>query len=126
MRALCSLSLLSLALLAGRTAAADEFPKGTFALKVGATDWTITFGEKGKYTVTTDGSERSVGIYKATRDEIKLTDTHPPGFVGDKTLTATGTYKWKLDGKKLTFTLVKDDNKARVEIVTAGPWEKKE
>ena len=126
MRALCSFSLLSLALFASHSAAADEFPNGTFTLKLDGMLWAFTFDGMGKYKYTLNGKERGVGKYKATKDEVALTDIPPPGFNGPKELTATGTYKWKLDGRKLTFTVVKDDNKARVEIATAGPWEKKE
>ena len=126
MRAICGLSLVSLVLVAGRSTAANEFPQGTFTLKLDGMVWAYTFDGMGKYKYTLDGKERGGGKYKATKDEVALTDTPPPGFAGPKEYTATGTYKWKLDGNKVSFTLVQDENKARVGIATAGAWEKKE
>ena len=49
MRAICSLSLLAIVLLAGRSAAADEFPKGTYTMKIDGKVWAVTFDGMGKY-----------------------------------------------------------------------------
>ncbi len=109
---------------AGRAGAAD-FPKGTFSLKApDETVWAIKFDGKGKYTVTRDGKELVEGTYKITKDEIEFTDVKGGSAEqGDK---KTGTYKWKLAEKKLTFTKAKDEAQGRSTILTSGPWEMKE
>ena len=126
MRVRHDLLLVAILLIAGRAAAADEFPTGTFILKDADGMWAVTFDGKGNYKVTRDGTERVAGTYTVAKEEIALTDKPPPFAGKDKEARASGTYKWKLDGKKLTFTVVKDENKGRVGIATAGPWEKKE
>ena len=125
----CSLfSLLAIGILwlvAADRARAADFPKGTFNLKdkEGAV-WAVTFDGKGKFTVTRDDKEGLTGKYKVAKDEIEFTDDEGP-FAG-KGDDQMATYKWKLDGKKLTFTKVKDSSAGREAVVTGGPWEKKE
>jgi hypothetical protein len=124
MRLLTAVAFASLALLAGRALAADEFPKGTFTFKTAdGAEWAVTF-DSGKFTAKHNGDLGVKGSYKATKDEIEFADEDGP-FAGqgdDKTYT----YKWKLDGKKLTLTKVKDSNDNRVSVITAGPWAKKD
>lgn len=66
--------------------------------------------------------EEVEGTYKVTKDEIEFTDEK--GTNADKA-AGPGTYKWKLDGDKVTFTKVKDKSKGRSEALTAGAWERK-
>lgn len=105
-------------------ASAEDFPKGTFTLK-GPEDKVaaITFDGKGKLSVTIDGEEVVQCEYKVTKDQIEFSNETGPK--GDSKAT-TGTYKWKLTGKKLTFTKIKDDSRGRAEALTFGTWEKKE
>ena len=108
----------------GRAAAAD-FPKGTFVLTTkDKAEWAVNFDGKGKFAVTRDGQEAVKGSYKATKDELEVTDEEGP--LAAKGDTKSATYKWKLDGKKLTFTKVKDEAEGRAAVVTAGPWVLKE
>lgn len=106
-------------------AAAADFPKGTFTLKDpdGAT-WAVKFDVKDKFTVTRDGKEGVEGTYKVTGDGIEFTDETGP--FAEKGVAKSGTYKWKLADKKLTFTKVKDEAKGRSAILTGGTWELKE
>lgn len=110
--------------LAASPAEAAEFPKGKFAIKAGDAKWVVDFDGKGKFKVTRDGEEGLTGSYKVTKDEIELTDEEGP-FAGKGDMK-TCTYKWKLDGKKLTFTKVKDESEGRSAVITAGAWEKKD
>jgi hypothetical protein len=106
-------------------AGAADFPKGTFTVKgPGGTVWAVNFDGKGKVTVTRAGKEVVEGTYKVKKDEIELTDEKGP-FAG-KGDAKTGTYKWKLEDGKLTFTKVKDESKGRSRVLTAGAWERKE
>ena len=119
-------SLLSIAAFMGCTATiqAEDFPKGKFSNKGpdGAT-WSIDFDGKGKASVLRDDKEFVKVTYKATKDEIEF--SHETGDNADKN-AKPGTYKWKLDGKKLTFTKVSDDAEGRVQALTTGSWEKKD
>jgi len=106
-------------------ARAAEFPKGTFTVKdPGGAAWAVTFDGKGKVSVTRADREVIEGTYKVNKDEIELTDEKGP-FAGTGD-AKTGTYKWKLEGGKLTFTKVKDESEGRARILTAGAWAKKE
>jgi hypothetical protein len=102
---------------------AKDFPKGTFALKLpdGAV-WAVKVDGKDTFTVTRDGKEAVEGTYKVTKDEIEFTDEKGP--LADKA-EGPGTYKWKLDGDKVTFTRVKDKSEGRSGALTAGAWERK-
>src|SRR5437764_8767036 len=105
-------------------AGAAEFPKGTFTVKgPGGAAWAVNFDGKSKFTVTRAGKEVIEGTYKVNKDEIELTDEKGPfAGAGD---AKTGTYKWKLEGGKLTFTKVKDESEGRSRVLTAGAWERK-
>ena len=126
MRRLFSLVVVGLvSIIAAERAVAADFPKGTFTLKDkdGAV-WAVTFDGKGKFSVTRDGKDAVMGSYKVTKDELQITDeAGPQAATGD---AKTAVYKWKLDGKKLSFTKVKDEAGGRAAVVTAGPWEMKE
>ena len=125
MRLLTAFAIVGLGLLARQAAAADEFPKGKFVLKTSDGDeWAVTFDDKSKFTAMHNGELGVKGSYKVTKDEIEFTDEDGP-FAG-KGEEQKATYKWKLDGKKLTFTKVKDTSEGRVAIITAGAWEKKD
>jgi hypothetical protein len=104
---------------------AAEFPKGTFTVKdSGGTDWAVNFDGQGKVTVNRAGKGVIEGTYKVNKDEIELTDEKGP-FAGTGD-AKTGTYRWKLEGGKLTFTKVKDESEGRSRVLTAGAWERKE
>ena len=122
-RLLPMVAVLGLWLISGRASAAD-FPKGTFTIKASDAMWAVTFDGKDKFKVTRNGEEGLDGTYKVTKDEIEMSDESGP-FAG-KGDQKTCTYKWKLDGKKLKFTKVKDESEGRSAIVTAGAWEKKD
>ena len=107
------------------SAGAAEFPKGTFTVTdSGGAAWAVSFDGKGKVTVTRAGKQVIEGTYKVNKDEIEFTDeTGPFAGTGD---AKTGTYKWKLEGAKLTFTKVKDESAGRSRVLTAGAWQRKE
>lgn len=99
---------------------AADFPTGTFTTKVNDAEWSVTFDGKGNYTVKRDDKARLTGKYKITKDVVEFTDLTGEGAGKDEEKVAT--YKWKLDGKNLVFTKVKDANKGRESVVTSGPW----
>ena len=104
---------------------AADFPKGTFTLKdPGGTVWAVNFDGKDKVTVSRADRVVVEGTYKVNKDEITFTDEDGP-FAG-KDHAKTGTYKWKLEGDRLTFTKVKDASEGRSRILTVGAWERKE
>lgn len=107
------------------SAGAADFPKGTFTvMDPGAIVWAVNFDGKDKFTVTRADKDVLEGTYKVNKDEIELTDEKGP-FAGEGD-AKTGTYKWKLEDGKLTFTKVKDESKGRFRVLTAGAWESKE
>jgi hypothetical protein len=105
-------------------AAAADFPTGTFTQKEpGGAVWAVTFDGKGGYKVARDGQDAVEGKYKVEKDQIEFKDVKGPAANPD---AAAGTYKWKLDGTKLSFTKVKDDFEGRASALTSGAWEMQE
>ena len=99
----------ALIITSANVAFAADFPKGEFTLKGpdGAV-WGVTFDGKDKFTVTGDGMTGVEGTYKVTKDEVEFTDEKGP--FAEKGAAKTGTHKWKLADKKVTFTKVKDES----------------
>lgn len=105
------------------TATAKDFPKGTFALKgPDGAIWAVKVDGKDKFTVTRDGKEAVEGTYKVAKDEIEFTDEK--GRLADKN-AGPGTYRWKLEGNRITFTKIRDSSEGRSGALTAGAWERK-
>jgi hypothetical protein len=104
----------------GPVAEAAEFPKGTFTASR-QKDWSIKFGDKGKFTVLRSGKAVVEGTYKASETELTLTDEKGP-FAAKEEAAKTGKYKWKLEGGKLTFTLVEDKSRGRELLLTMNEW----
>ncbi|MFO0966837.1 MAG: hypothetical protein U0793_14790 [Gemmataceae bacterium] len=99
--------------------------KGAFSRKLDDDAvWTIHLDGKGKFKVERDGELGLEGTYKVTKDQMEITDEKGK-FLSPDAADKTGTYKWKLEGDKLTFTKVKDSNKGRSEALLSGPWERK-
>ena len=118
------LVVFALALFAAPALFAGEFPTGKFTNKgPDGNTWTISFDGKGKVTVFREDKEVVKVDYKVTKDEIEF--SNETGEIADKD-AKPGTYKWKLDGKKLTFTKIKDDAEGRAQALTSGSWEKKD
>src|SRR5215831_6602620 len=81
--------------------AQDKFPTGAFV----AGEFTLTFNGDGSYTVSAQDKVVVKGTHKVSNDEITFTDSEGEYACGaDK----PGKYKWKFDGKALTFTKVAD------------------
>ncbi len=103
---------------------AEDFPKGKFSNKgPDGAIWSITFDGMSKASVMREDKEYVKSEYKVTKDEIEF--SHETGDLADKD-NKPGTYKWKFDGKKLTFIKVKDDAEGRAQALTNGVWEKKD
>jgi hypothetical protein len=108
----------SLALMAG-AASAEDFPKGTVSAELNGDVWTIRFDGAGKYEVKRQGEAVAEGKYKATGERVEFSGERGPD-------DQVGKYKWKLDGKKLTFTLIEDEAEGRKRALTTGTWTLKE
>lgn len=117
-------SVFALSLLIVNQASAEDFPTGTFTTKADNHVWAVTFDNKGKFSVTRDDKAALKGTCKINKDEIEFTDEE--GELAGKDGAAKYTYKWKVDGKKLTFTKVKDSNSDREAVITGAAWEKKD
>jgi hypothetical protein len=111
-------------LLVGVTVAgeATAFPSGTYSTKLGEDKWSIRFDKKGNYTVLLKGEAVVEGKYKVKNDTISF--GNEKGKLADEDRKNVGTYRWKLKGKAITFTKVKDTNDGREKALTSGPWTK--
>jgi len=107
-------------LLVCMAARADDFPKGTFTIKVGEDKWSIKYQDKEKFLLYRNGQETCGGTYRVAKDEVEI--KLDKGAFDDKNAEKVGKYKWKLDDKKLSFTKVEDEFEGRVKVLTSGPW----
>jgi hypothetical protein len=111
---------LALVWTAGALAAAD-FPAGKFATMAGNDKYVMDFDGKGTVTVTRNGQLGVEATYKVDKDQIEFKDVKGP--IADPNGPA-GKYKWKLEGKKLSFTKIEDASAGRAAALTGGPWTK--
>ena len=95
--------------------------KGTYTTTLDGERWTTKFEEKGTFTVTRGGNLAVEGTYKVMHNEVEMTDESGPiACTGDY---RTGRYKWKLEGKQLTFIESEDECEGRMEALTTNPWD---
>jgi hypothetical protein len=82
--------------------------------------WTIDLSSptSGKVRLTKNGRNGNGGTYVITGSTITLTPTKK------RLCTTKGIYKYKLTGRKLTFTKVSDTCIVRSDILTARRWTK--
>jgi len=116
-------ALALVALLPGGPAWAADFPTGTFTASK-QPDWSITFGEKGRFTVTRGGKAVVEGSYKVAGAEVTLTD-EAGQFATPDPAGKTGKYRWKHTDGKLTFTVVEDKSRGRELLLTLNDWAQK-
>jgi hypothetical protein len=105
-------------------AGAADFPNGTFTIRSAeGANWELTFHPKGQFTLKREGREAVSGTYSVDSDEVVISDERGPAARNGT--EKDGTYKWKVDGKKLTLKKVKDANRSRELLLTEGPMQMK-
>ena len=119
-RMICSAVVLIGLLALDAVARTADFKKGTYSATAGGTKWSIRYEDNNKVTVTRDGSALVEGTYKVTGDLLEVTDEKGPMACGGE--QKTGKYKWKLEGKNLTFTQVEDQCGGRANAMTGQVW----
>ena len=96
----------------------DKFPTGAFQ----AGYFTLTFVGDGSYTVAAEDKIVVKGTYTVEKDEIAFKDSEGEyACVQDK----PGKYKWKYDGKAITFSKVEDECDGRSQALPLQPFVKK-
>ena len=98
---------------------------GAYTATVKGDDWTLNLDKKGRVTVKKKGRAVVEGTFIATKTELIVFPDQKEPLTSNKT-TKTGRYKWKLDGKKLSFTKIDDDCTDRAKAITASAWVRKD
>lgn len=125
---------------AGFTSSSSKFPHGVYTSTVTKDDlpadlpeeaksrfigkWEWAFTEGGRVNLTLDGKVKVEGQYTSTADQLKITDEKGEIACSNRPGSETGTYKWTLEGKKLTLTAVEDKCEGRRSFLTRVPWSK--
>jgi hypothetical protein len=117
---ICSTFLLIVLLALDTAAGTGDFKKGTYSVTAGGVKWSLRYDDNSKVTVSRDGSAVVEGTYKVTGDLLEVTDEKGPMACGGE--QKTGKYKWKLEGKNLTFTKVEDECGGRANAMTGQTW----
>jgi hypothetical protein len=103
----------------GQARDVSDFPRGTYT----AGEFTIFFGDKGKFRVSLGGEVQVEGEYTIEKDRLTLTDKSGPLACGDG--TEKGTYRWKPEAEMLTLIKVDDQCPGRSAALPAQPWKRK-
>ncbi len=129
----CLSALTSVALIAvGAASAAKPTPlKGIYGTVIKSSStalngtWLINFVADGTYVVVKEPKSKSLligGSSTASGDKVTFVDKAGPlRCTGSG---ATGTYSWKLTGKTLEFTKVRDTCTGRSLIIGRSSWTK--
>ena len=115
-----ALRLLIVLLVLVAAARADDFKKGAYSATAGGVKFSIKFDDGGRATIMKDGELVVEGRYRVQEDALEVTDEKGPMACGGD--QRTGKYKWKLEGKKLTFTKVADECEGRANALTSQVW----
>ena len=114
-------------------AAAPTPLAGTWTKTITAATWHrnhIHYEAPGRWAIVVKGSVTSIYTPPGKTDDYALTTMHTAGSTGsvvfgptaDGFCPARATYRWKVTGSMLRFTLVKDGCNARLVLLTAGTW----
>ena len=99
----------------------QEIRTGTYTATVKGDEWTLNLDKKGRVTVKNKGRAVVEGAFIAIKTELIVFPDLKERLTCQNS-TKTGTYKWKLDGKKLSFTKIDDDCTDRAMAITASTW----
>jgi hypothetical protein len=85
---------------------------GTWRLSMAAGGWMFTHP---------DGNTFSPGsVVEITADEVVL--AADPGCPGQAGTATEGSYRWSIEGTSLTFELVSDSCRDRIDTLTSSEW----
>ncbi|HVF89409.1 MAG TPA: hypothetical protein VNH22_05030 [Blastocatellia bacterium] len=98
---------------AARSPAGGDFPVGSYV----DGDFIATFTPDGKLFVHSDDFLKAEAAYTVEGDQITIKDKKATGECG-----GAGRYKWRFDGKALSFTRVEDACKGRARHLTSRRW----
>jgi hypothetical protein len=101
------------------TNTADQLAPATYQAQVGDAEWVLQYHERGRLTVSRDGKTAVEGSYKISADEVTVLDVKGPMACPPD---QTGRYKWKLDGERLTLTVIEDACDGRSGAFTKLTW----
>ena len=87
-----------------------NFPTGLFTYTVGDASPVVEFDGRGKATATLDGEVIVVAAYKVSGDSFEVVDVEGPSAYPEG---GAGKYKWSLNGRTLSFSLIEDNNPGR-------------
>ena len=110
-----------LSALALSTAAAADFPAGTYGAK--DRPYTVTFDGKGQFQVHQGEKLQVAGTYAVKGGELQLTDTQGP-WACSKDGEQMGTYAWKYEKAVLTLAKVADKCDDRVGSLVNSAWKR--
>lgn len=87
-----------------------EFPTGFFTYTVGDASPVVEFDGHGRATATLAGQVIVVAAYIVVGDLLEIMDVEGPYAYPEG---GTGRYRWSLNGKVLSFSLIEDGNPGR-------------
>jgi hypothetical protein len=121
----------------GRADEPQPFPAGVYSITINAREvpadapgdvrraliakYVLTFSANGRFKTVANGELDAAGRYASTAKHLVITDETGPGHCQ---VTATGIYKWRLEGDKLTLEAVDDECKWRRFSITLRKWTK--
>jgi hypothetical protein len=99
--------------------AASASPGGTYTFA----EYTMTLAPHGRLEVQANGEVVLNGTWSADASTLTLTDKSGPYACAAP--NATGVYRWKSEGDKMTLSKQKDECDDRVQALDGREWTKK-
>lgn len=92
-------------------------PMGAWQREFGGSQWVLSINQKGEVTLLKDGAVAVDSLITVKGDQMTFDDVTGPLAVEEK-----GAYKFKVEGKTMTFTPVEDPSEKRKQVLSSGPW----
>ena len=103
--------------LAPLVAISGDFPSGKYLVELGDSPFTINISNDNSYVVERNDQVISTGIMKVSNDTLTVTDNP-----SDHSCPSPGSYLWRYEDEKLSFTSISDDCEGRADVMLAGNW----
>ncbi len=92
-------------------------PLGAWRREFGDSQWVMKVTPKGEVTLEKDGKIVVDSLVNVKDDQMTFDDV-----TGELAVEGKGTYKFKIEGKTMTFTVVEDASEGRKQVLSSGPW----
>ncbi len=92
-------------------------PLGAWRREFAGSKWVMKVNPKGEVTLEKDGKIMVDSMVSVKDDQMTFDDV-----TGQLAVDGKGVYKFKIEGKTMTLTVVEDPSEGRTQVLSSGPW----